>query len=44
MASQTDGEAKKALDMLARWEKSHEEFFKEYRDKLLKLYSDIFRE
>jgi len=43
MANQTDGEAKKALDMLAQWERSHEEFFKEYRDKLLKVYSDIFK-
>ena len=43
MASQTDGEAKKALDMLARWESSHEEFFREYRDKLLTVYSDIFK-
>ena len=43
MASKTEGEAKKALDMLARWESSHEEFFREYRDKLLKVYSDIFK-
>jgi len=44
MASQTDGEAKKALGMLARWENSHEEFFREYRDRLLNVYSDIFKE
>ena len=43
MASQTGGEAQKALSMLARWESSHEEFFREYRDKLLKVYSDIFK-
>ena len=44
MASQTEGEAKKALGMLAQWERGHEEFFREYRDRLLKVYSDIFKE
>ena len=44
MARQTDGEAKKVLGMLARWERGHEEFFREYRDKLLNVYSDIFKE
>jgi len=44
MSSQTDGETKKVLFMLAQWEKSHEEFFKEYRDRLLQFYSNLIQE
>jgi rubrerythrin len=38
-ARQTEGKAKDALVMLANWEKAHEAFFKEYRDKLSEVYS-----
>ena len=33
MAGQTTGKARKALTFLSRWEKKHEKFFREYRDK-----------
>lgn len=39
MASHAEGEAKKALIMLSEWEKSHEKFFREYRDKISEAYS-----
>jgi rubrerythrin len=39
MAAQTEGEAKNALGMLSNWEKGHEKFFREYRDKLSEVYS-----
>ena len=41
MADQTEGKAKKALLMLSGWEKDHEKFFKEYRDKLSEIYSQM---
>ncbi len=41
MANQTGGEAKEALLSLSRWEKGHEEFFREYRDKLTEVYSKM---
>ena len=41
MADQTEGKAKKALLMLSGWEKDHEKFFKEYRDKLSEIYSKM---
>ncbi len=41
MADLTDGKAKKALIMLSGWEKGHEKFFKEYRDKLSEIYSKM---
>jgi len=41
MANQTEGSAKEALLMLSRWEKRHELFFKEYRDKLSEVYSKM---
>jgi len=41
MADQTEGKAKKALLMLSGWEKGHEKFFKEYRDKLSEIYSKM---
>jgi rubrerythrin len=43
MANQTGGEAKKAFEMLAKWEMGHEAFFREYRDKLLLMYSDMIQ-
>ncbi|MBI4966322.1 MAG: hypothetical protein HY913_23790 [Desulfomonile tiedjei] len=41
MASQTDGKAAQALRMLADWEKEHERFFREYRDKLSTVYANM---
>jgi hypothetical protein len=41
MASQTEGNAKEAFKMLAGWEKGHERFFREYRDKLTEVYSKM---
>ncbi len=41
MARQTSGEARDALNMLADWEKAHEHFFREYRDKLTQIYSQM---
>lgn len=41
MASQTEGKAKEALLSLSRWEKGHEKFFREYRDKLSEVYSKM---
>jgi rubrerythrin len=41
MASRTEGKAKEALEMLADWEKGHERFFREYRDKLTEIYSNM---
>lgn len=41
MADLTDGKAQEALLMLSRWEKGHEKFFKEYRDKLSEIYSKM---
>lgn len=39
MADQTGGEAKEAFRMLSDWEKAHEQFFREYRDKISEVYS-----
>ena len=39
MANQTTGKAMNALRMLSQWEKGHELFFREYRDKLTEIYS-----
>ena len=41
MAGKTDGKAREALLMLSHWEKEHEEFFREYRDKISELYSNM---
>ena len=41
MASQTEGKAKEALSMLAEWERGHERFFREYREKLTEIYSKM---
>ena len=41
MANQTEGKAKEALQMLAEWEKGHERFFREFRDKLTEVYSKM---
>ncbi|MFH1349458.1 MAG: ferritin family protein [Pseudomonadota bacterium] len=41
MATRTEGEAKEALIMLSQWEKGHEKFFREYRDKISQVYSNM---
>lgn len=41
MAQQTEGKPREALLMLANWEKGHERFFREYRDKLTEIYSKM---
>jgi rubrerythrin len=41
MANTTEGKAKEALTMLSNWEKEHERFFREYRDKLSEVYSKM---
>ena len=41
MASQTENAARDAFMMLAKWEKAHETFFKEYRDKLSDVYAKM---
>jgi len=41
MAQKTDGKAKEALEMLSRWEREHERFFRQYRDKLTEVYSTM---
>ncbi len=41
MAMQTEGDAKKALIMLSSWEKGHEKFFREYRDKISQTYANM---
>jgi rubrerythrin len=41
MAERTEGNPRKSLLMLAGWEKSHEEFFKQFRDKLSEVYSTM---
>jgi rubrerythrin len=40
-AKQMTGKAGKALGMLSSWEKEHERFFREYRDKLSEVYSKM---
>jgi rubrerythrin len=41
MAEQTEGEAKKALMMLSKWEESHQMLFKEFRDKMAEVFSNL---
>ncbi len=41
MAQQTEGRARQALMMLSDWEKEHEKFFKEFRDKLHEVYANM---
>ncbi|GAB4503501.1 MAG: hypothetical protein Fur0043_04930 [Anaerolineales bacterium] len=40
-ASQTEGKAKKTLEMLARWEAGHERLFKLMHDKAFEMYSGM---
>lgn len=39
MADLTEGKAKQALTMLSNWEKEHEKFFREFRDRLSDIYA-----
>lgn len=41
MAAQTEGKASSALSMLADWEKQHEQFFRDYRDRLSDVYAHM---
>jgi rubrerythrin len=41
MADQTAGKAREALRMLSNWEKVHERFFREYRDKIADVYATM---
>ncbi len=41
MANQAEGKAKEALQMLSNWEKQHEKFFREFRDKFQDIYSKM---
>ena len=41
MARQTEGKCKEAFVMLSNWEKAHEAFFREYRDKLTEVYAHM---
>ena len=41
MANNTEGKANEALLMLSGWEREHERFFREYRDKLSEVYSKM---
>ncbi|MDQ7785050.1 MAG: hypothetical protein RDU20_19350 [Desulfomonilaceae bacterium] len=41
MALLTEGQASEALKMLSEWEKAHEKFFREYRDKLSAVYAEM---
>ena len=41
MAKNTEGKAKEAFTMLSGWEKVHEEFFREYRDRLSETYAKM---
>jgi rubrerythrin len=41
MAQKTDGPASRALEMLSAWEREHEAFFREYRDKLSHVYAHM---
>jgi rubrerythrin len=40
-AGKTEGEAKAALEMLARWERGHEAFFKQIHDKAFEEYAQM---
>jgi rubrerythrin len=41
MAGQTSGKGRKALTFLAKWEKEHERFFREYRERFSEIYSKM---
>ncbi len=41
MAMNTEGKVKQAFIMLSNWERAHEAFFKDFRDKLTELYASM---
>jgi rubrerythrin len=41
MAEKVDGKPRDALLMLSKWEKEHERFFKDFRDKLSEIYANM---
>ena len=41
MSRETEGKSKEALQMLSSWEKEHERFFREFRDKFSDTYSKM---
>ncbi len=41
MADKSKGRAKESFEMLADWERGHEKYFREYHDRLSRLYSDM---
>ena len=41
MSKQSEGEARKALKILSDWEKRHETFFHEYRDRFAEAYAKM---
>ena len=41
MSNRTEGRAKEAFRMLSAWEKQHERFFREYRDRFSEIYSKM---
>ncbi|MFH1115136.1 MAG: ferritin family protein [Pseudomonadota bacterium] len=41
MARLTEGQASHALTLLSNWEKEHEKFFREYRDRLSAVYAEM---
>jgi len=41
VAEKSEGKAHEALMMLAQWEKEHERFFRDYRDKLSEVYANM---
>jgi rubrerythrin len=41
MAMKSRGKAKDALQMLSDWEKGHERFFREYRDRIAEVYANM---
>lgn len=40
-ASKAEGEAKQVLEMLARWERGHEQLFKLFYDKAFEMYAEM---
>lgn len=41
MAEKTEGTAARALEMLSKWERQHEKFFREFRDTLSRTYAEM---
>jgi hypothetical protein len=41
MSRETEGKSREALQMLSSWEKEHERFFREFRDKFSETYSKM---